>query len=282
MGDGGFDRRFDNKKKRSGVTRSVRIGTSGYSYKDWVGPVYPAATPSSEFFSNYVTFFNFTELNFSYYRQPSAELCSRLVERAPDGFLFSIKGHKSMTHDRLDDWPEQVTIFKRGIVPLVETEKLAAVLLQFPFSFGYTPENRKYLYNLCSELSPLPTVLEFRNDRWQQESVYDTMRDLNVGYTILDMPSLDGLPRPDPVVTSPIGYLRFHGRNVENWWSGTNTSRYDYLYEEKQLEEWIPTITEVMTKVTRLFIAFNNHYKGKAVNNARKLKSMLDDVLTST
>ena len=98
----------------------------------------------------------------------------------------------------------------------------------------------------------------------------------NICTVNVDEPDLQRLPKPDDVVTSDLGYIRFHGRNKENWWKGTNTTRYDYLYSEDELKEWIPKIKNMVKKVKILIIAFNNHYKGQAVKNAKDLTGLLE------
>jgi len=253
------------------------IGTSGYSYNDWVGPFYQEGTKQSDFLSYYASHFPFVELNFSYYRQPSAHMLSRMIDKTPAGFFFSIKAHQSLTHQVTADWGKETDTFLKGITPLLTENRLAAVLLQFPYSFHYTAENRKYLADLCSRFSELPTLVEFRNREWQKEEVYNGLRERNLGLVVTDSPDLKGLPFPETIVTSSYGYIRFHGRNRKNWWHGDSESRYDYLYSEEELEEWIPKIAYILGKTTVLFIAFNNHRKGQAVQNAIQLQRLLKE-----
>jgi uncharacterized protein YecE (DUF72 family) len=96
------------------------------------------------------------------------------------------------------------------VEPLLEARRLAAVLLQFPFSFHYTPENRRYLDHLIREIHSLPLVVEFRNMEWQNKRVLDSLRERSVGFCSVDTPPLRGLPAPLDVVTSSIAYVRFH------------------------------------------------------------------------
>ena len=258
------------------MSSNILIGTSGYSYDDWIGPVYPPGTSKGEFLRAYSARFPLVELNFSYYRQPDERVLLRMVEDTGQGFQFSIKAHKSLTHTVAEDWRTEAKIYRDGIRPLVGANKLAAVLLQFPYSFHYTKENRIYLGNLCSELRELPLVLEFRNGGWQNNGVYEEMRGRNLGFAVADYPDLRNLPKGEPIVTSDIGYIRFHGRNAENWWSGNNASRYDYLYEGSELDEWIDRIASMSQSSKVLVIVFNNHWRGKAVQNAEELKGKLD------
>jgi len=110
------------------------IGTSGYSYEDWVGPVYPPGTSSKDFLKFYAREFPLTELNFSYYRQPEARTLERMLSATPDDFVFSIKGHRTLTHDLSGDLQSEARTFKEGIRPLAESGRLRAFLARFGFS----------------------------------------------------------------------------------------------------------------------------------------------------
>ncbi|MBN1410907.1 MAG: DUF72 domain-containing protein [Spirochaetales bacterium] len=254
----------------------VYIGTSGYSYSDWVGPFYPPGTQKNEFFDHYLNEFNFTELNFSYYKQPDPGIIKKLASKTGDGFLFAIKAHKSLTHEIADSVEEDLSVYRKGIAPLVDAGKLGAVLFQFPFSFHYTPANRRYLDFLCSSIDGIKGVFEFRNSEWEKPAVFDGLERRSMGTVLVDEPDLPGLLKPGERTTSDTAYIRFHGRNKKNWWNGTNVTRYDYLYEKSELAEWLPRIMAILEKVKILLVAFNNHYKAQAVQNARLLKEMLE------
>jgi uncharacterized protein YecE (DUF72 family) len=253
----------------------VLIGTSGYSYQDWVGPFYPEGLPKREFLNHYAGEFPVVELNFSYYTQPSASTLERMIEKTPADFRFAIKAHQSLTHTIGEDFPAEVERFKVGIRPLVEADRLAAVLLQFPHSFHYTPECRRHLQRLCESLVDLPKAVEFRSSDWQRDSVYGGLKDVNTALVNVDEPRLPKLPAPTEVVSSDLAYLRFHGRNAANWWKGDNVSRYDYLYSSEELSEWLPMIERMLAKARLLLVIFNNHSRGQAIQNARELQGLL-------
>ena len=259
------------------MAATVYIGTSGYSYADWVGTVYPQGTDRSRFLELYAQQFPAVELNFSYYRQPEAPVIDRMIERTPEDFLFTIKAYKSLTHIVSDDWREDARKFRNGISPLTEANRLAGVLLQFPFSYHYSKENRVYLARLCDEMAPLPLAVEFRNAEWHVDRVIEGLRERSVCYTMTDYPKLDGLPPVLVEATSDLAYLRFHGRNRENWWTGTNASRYDYLYSDEEIDKWIERIRRITTRTRVLIAVFNNHWRRQAVQNAIMLKKKLED-----
>lgn len=272
----------------------IVIGTSGYSYKDWVGPYYPPRTAARDYLPHYARDFEITELNFSYYRMPEADMLARLVEKTPAGFRFVVKAHRSMTHDRTAGSLDDARRFTDALSALSRPDRLAGVLLQFPYSFHYTRENRRYLGRMCDSLAGAapgagggtgndagpadaapPLFIEYRNAEWQRPSVYEEMRERGLALVLTDMPRLRGLPAPGTVATADRAYLRFHGRNAAQWWKGDNRSRYDYLYSEAELTEWIAPIRAVADGVRELIVMFNNHANAQAVANAKALIGLL-------
>lgn len=255
---------------------TYHFGTSGYSYKDWEGVLYPPKTPQGDYLQLYAREFSSVELNFSYYQMPAATLSRRMAASTGEKFLFSVKGHKSFTHEgSLSTAERDVAAFLTGIEPIAAAGKLGLVLLQFPFSFHYVPENRTYLHALCGFLSSVPLAIEFRNREWQCSQVYSGLRDRNLTLVNVDEPHLPGLPEPTNLVTADTAYVRFHGRNKENWWKGDNVTRYDYNYTDAELMEWVPRITAMALQAATIMIVFNNHSKGQAVQNARRLRTLL-------
>ncbi|MDC7124779.1 MAG: DUF72 domain-containing protein [Spirochaetales bacterium] len=254
----------------------VLIGTSGYYYTDWVGPFYPPGTGKDNFLQFYSEHFPFCELNFSYYQMPLRGKLIEMVQKTPKGFQFAIKAHKSITHERSPSSVERAEEFFHAISPMREENRLSAVLLQFPYSFHYTQENRKYLAEVLPPLKGLPLCIEFRNREWMLERVYKAFQERDITFVQTDTPELDNLPIATSITTSKLGYIRFHGRNKENWWNGDNTSRFDYLYQEKELQLWMCRIEEIAAKTEKLIIAFNNHYKANAISNARQLREMIN------
>jgi uncharacterized protein YecE (DUF72 family) len=255
--------------------KRILIGTSGYSYEDWIGPFYPQGMHKRDFLGFYASEFPVVELNFSYYTQPSASTLERMIEKTPEDFRFTIKAHQSLTHKISENFPKEVERYKHGVQPLVEAGRLAAVLFQFPYSFHYIPESRKHLQRLCDAFADLPKAVEFRSSEWQRDSVYKGLREMKTTVVNVDEPRLPKLPKPTDVVSADLAYLRFHGRNQANWWTGNNVSRYDYLYSSEELTEWLPMIERMLAKAQLLLVIFNNHSRGQAIQNARELQGML-------
>ncbi|MBN1347530.1 MAG: DUF72 domain-containing protein [Phycisphaerae bacterium] len=255
----------------------ILIGTSGYSYRDWVGPIYPEGTPQSEYLRLYTQMFPTVELNFSFYRQPEPAMLERMLQTSQGKLGFAVKAFREMTHEVSPDRFQAVADqFRHGIRPLEQAGKLEAVLLQFPYSFHYTRDNREYLARLTDRLAGLPLAVEFRNSEWFHRRVFDGLRKFNLSLVSVDEPRLPKLPPPVEEVTAPLAYVRMHGRNAEKWWDGDNQSRYDYLYNDDELHEWLGRLAAMAEKASRMLVFFNNHWRGQAAQNAKRLMEMIN------
>ncbi|MBI4771010.1 MAG: DUF72 domain-containing protein [Chloroflexi bacterium] len=191
----------------------IKLGTSGFSYDDWVGPVYPPDLPKRDWLAHYAARFDTVELNVTYYRLPDHRTVQGWAGRTPPGFIFAVKAFQGLTHDRsAPDFPA----FTAAIAPLTESGKLACVLAQFPHAFHPDPENRAYLERLRQGLGDLPAVVEFRDSAWLAEATFDQLRSLNLGFCCVDEPRLRGLLPPVARATGSLAYVRFHGRNAAN------------------------------------------------------------------
>jgi len=253
----------------------IYVGTCGFSYDDWVGPFYPAGMKKTAMLPWYAKRFRCVEVNATHYTPPSVRMSESFVARTPADFQFSIKAHKQMTHE-----PGEGSIFSafaEGLRPLLEAGKLGTLLLQFPFSFYPTSQNIAYLESLAEKLAWAPLTVEFRNVAWLREETFDLLRRLNMAYCCVDEPKLKGLIPPLVRATTNLGYLRFHGRNAAKWWQHEQPyERYDYLYSQEELSEWVEKIRELAAQTEKVFAFFNNHYQGKAAVNAAQLIEMLE------
>ncbi len=255
---------------------TVLIGTSGFSYKDWVGPVYPEGLPKGDWLRFYGQEFPTCELNFSYYRIPSARTLEQMALKVPDGFLFTVKAYKGITHERKES-ELQMEQFTAALAPLIEAQKFACVLVQFPHSFHATPTNRDYVKRVREGLGDLAAVVEFRSREWIDERTFDELRALGLGFCCVDQPRFKNLVPPVAVSTGAVGYLRFHGRNREKWWRHEHAwERYDYNYNNGELREWLPKIEQLDEESPLTLVYMNNHWQGQAVANARQLRMLLE------
>jgi len=254
----------------------ILIGTCGYSYNEWIGPVYPQGAKKEQFLTLYAGRFTTLEVDYTYYAMPQAVNIQHMADDAP-GLSFAVKAHQSLTH-RIDGakWRDEAKTYMQGIEPFQAKDCLEAVLFQFPYSFHYEADNRRYLAQLLDEFSGITAAVEFRNTEWLNNRVIDGLKERDTALVGLDMPDLKGLPPTTDVVTAPLAYFRLHGRNKETWWGSDSAARYDYLYGDSELEAIAERIKQIIVKAHRLVIYFNNHARGQAVKNAETLKKMLE------
>jgi uncharacterized protein YecE (DUF72 family) len=111
----------------------ILIGTSGYSFADWVGPFYPEGWPKGKMLDYYKDHFHIVEINSTYYRIPHPSVFYHMASKVPDDFEFIVKAHQSFTHTR-KDLPENFKAFHEAVKPLKDSGKLKGYLAQFPWS----------------------------------------------------------------------------------------------------------------------------------------------------
>lgn len=257
----------------------LRIGTAGWNYKDWDGIVYPRPRPRSFDELEYLSrFFSMVEINSSFYgplRPSAARRWVESVQHAPD-FRFTAKLYRSFTHLRKPA-PSDEAAFKDGVAPIVEAGKLGAILLQFPWSFRNTAENRAYLVQLHGRFSEYPLVLEVRHSSWSTEDVLDFLAESGIGICNIDQPLFHRSLAPAARTTAAVGYVRLHGRNYRSWFSAQADvrERYDYLYSLSELEPWIDRIRKIDEDSEEAYAITNNHNLGKAVVNALEIEYLL-------
>lgn len=254
----------------------ILIGTAGYSYEDWRGVFYPEDIDKKDLLSFYAREFSFTEVNSTFYKMPNRFMLYHMQEKTPEHFQFVIKAYRGMTHKREDN-EQHFTDFKEALKPLIEAGKLGCVLAQFPTSFRNRDENRDYLKDFRERMDQIPMVIEFRHEEWINERIFELLEEEDLGYVCVDEPQFKTLVPPIVRATSRIGYVRFHGRNYKKWWHHKEThERYDYLYTEKELKDWVPDILKLARRTDKTFVSMNNHYRAQAVINGRMLKELLE------
>jgi len=260
----------------------IRIGPAGWSYKDWEGVVYPQK-PGKNFdpLEYLARFFNTIEVNSSFYRPPTPSTTESWSKRvaANKTFSFTAKLHRLFTHERGKATRKDEKEFRDGMAPLVKAKKLGALLLQFPWSFKNTDEDRIYLGKLLEKFSDYPLVLEVRHTSWNNESVYEWLEKRGVGICNIDQPVFARSIRPAALTTSPIGYVRMHGRNYQNWFrdKAPRDERYNYLYSLDELDPWLTRIKQVSKQTRETYVITNNHFRGQAVVNALEIKAALEE-----
>lgn len=254
----------------------IYLGTSGYSYADWNGVFYPEGLKKTEQLQFYSSTFNSVEINFTYYAIPSPRIFDSMASRVPDGFSFAVKAHRSMTHTR--DCPQDdYQSYTEALDPLVESGKMGPILLQFPWGFKYSRANMEYLEQLRDNLGDLALCVEFRHSSWLRDGVMEFLRQQELGFCNVDQPRLKTLLPPTGIATTGTGYIRFHGRNRANWWKPKEAyMRYDYMYGQEELIDWMPRIRKAASHTEKTHIYFNNHYKAQAARSAKLLQGLFD------
>ncbi len=261
----------------------IKIGTSGFSFDDWRETVYPPGLPKSQWLSFYEKELGFTalEINFTYYTLPSPKSFAGMSRKTGADFCFAVKAFRKMTHDIRDtqtgeliDNKEVFDKFLATLEPLIKDNKLACILMQFPYSFYATAQNKWYLKFAKDQLQNIPVIVEFRNSAWLREETFHWLRTCGLGYCVVDEPKLKGLMPFVPQATSGVGYFRLHGRN-SNWFNAPGSIRYDYLYSAEELKQFIQPIQQIAAKTDRVMVFFNNCHAGSAAKNALMLARML-------
>lgn len=263
----------------------IKVGTSGFSFQDWVGNVYPQGIKREGMLEYYEkqTGFRITEINFTYYTIPSQKSFEGMIRKTTKEFEFTVKAHKSLTHEIRDketgillDNKNAFHRFLYSIEPLKKGGRLSAILAQFPYSFHAVNDNYNYLKTFKDRFADIPLVVEFRNYGWHNERSLKFLRENNIGYCIVDEPKLKGLMPYNPVITTDIGYFRFQGRNT-GWFDAPASERYEYLYTKEELQSFVPDIRNIANSTRNTIVMFNNCHAGKAARNALELIELLNE-----
>lgn len=257
------------------------VGTAGWSYEDWEGVVYPAGKGRGIHALPYLArYIDIVEVNSTFYRPAGAAVVRswlKRIEPYPD-FLLALKIHQAFTHTRAGFTPKDVDDFKAAADILRLRGRLAALLVQFPWSYRNTPENAEYLSRLLGLFAGYPLAVEVRHASWDTPAFYDALREGRAAFCNIDQPLFDDSIAPSAVATAPdFAYVRFHGRNYGNWFreGAGRDARYDYLYAKDELADWVARIKELGRKSGKVYVITNNHYRGQAMANALQIRNMI-------
>jgi uncharacterized protein YecE (DUF72 family) len=297
----------------------VRIGTCSWADEALSKHWYPKGLPAAERLSYYAQHFDTVEVDSTYYRLPVDEMVRRWAERTPDGFVMHVKAFGLMTRhpvkaealppDLRDDAPTddkgridrpsrefRGEVFRRfldALEPLRSVGKLGGILFQFPSYVVYKDRSLDYLQWAREQLGGDEMLVEFRHVSWlDDEHRDDTLRfleELRATHVIVDAPRIEGAKNVAPTVlalTSPTTYVRFHGRNADTWnkRGGSASERFDYLYSDEELQEWIGPLRELAGQAQQAYAFFNNNATSpdgrggrmaQAAANAKALQRLL-------
>ena len=255
----------------------IRIGPAGWSYTDWEGTVYPPHGSRFDHLAYLSSFFNTIEINSPFYRIPPpthSKSWTRRVSSNPD-FKFTTKVFRGFTHEEAQLGAEEIKAFRNYLDPLVDADRLGAVLLQYPWSFKNTPESLEKLEKLFRAFDGYPMALEVRHGSFQNEEFVRFLEDHNVAWVNVDQPLFHESVKPAEITTGPLAYVRLHGRNYEKWFAHNETwERYNYLYSPEELAPWVERIRG-MARGKEAYVITNNHFRGQAIVNAMDLQIAL-------
>jgi uncharacterized protein YecE (DUF72 family) len=252
----------------------VRFGIAGWSYPDWEGIVYPPATRDRlRWLAGLV---DLIEVNSTFYSPVAPRTAADWAERTGDlpDFRFSAKAHRSFTHEPPQaSRPSEMRAFARGREPRREKGPVVARRLHFPFGFRDGPAARDRLRRLAEAFADWPKVVEVRHRTWTDAEALAFLGSLGFSAANLDYPvGGDGFDEQAAATGEP-GYLRLHGRNAHDWFRSDagRDARYDYLYDDDELEEVARRIEELAGRFRELVVVTNNHYRGQALANVAEL-----------
>jgi uncharacterized protein YecE (DUF72 family) len=302
------------------VAAPVRIGTCSWADEALSKYFYPPGTPSGARLGYYAQQFDTVEVDSTFYRLPVDEMVARWAERTPDGFVMHVKAFGMMTRHpvKLDQLPTDLReglptddrgrvdrpsrelraeVFRRfhdALEPLRAAGKLGGILIQFPSYIVYRDRSLEYLEWAQEQLGGDEAFVEFRHASWLDEQnradVLSFLEQRGMTLVVVDAPRLDS-PTVIPTVvalTSPTAYVRMHGRNAKTWnvRGRSAAERFDYLYTEEELREWVDPLRELSGKADQAFVVFNTNsrspdgrggWMAQGAANAQLLRKVLGD-----
>ena len=302
------------------MAADIRIGTCSWAddalSKHW----YPPGVSAAERLPYYAEHFDTVEVDSTYYRLPSDEMVERWAERTPDGFVMHVKAFGLMTRHpvRLESLPTDLRaeapvddkgrvdrpprefrgeVFRRflsALQPLRSHGKLGGILFQFPSYVVRKDASLDYLRWAREQLGDDEMLVEFRHSSWlEEDGRNETLRfleELGATHVVVDAPRIENAKNLVPTVlalTSPTLYVRFHGRNASTWnkRGGSAADRFDYLYSEDELREWVQPLRELSEQAEQAYAFFNNNATSpdgrggrvaQAATNAKALRQLLE------
>jgi len=294
---------------------AIRIGTCSWAddalSKHW----YPEGLPARERLAYYAERFSTVEVDSTYYRVPTESMVRGWADRTPDGFVMHIKAFGLMTRHpvKLEQVPaelrEGLPVDDRGrvdrpsreargavfrefldaLAPLREGGKLGGILFQLPPYIVWKPSALDYLEWANEQLGDDLMLVEPRHRSWYAEEIRGELlrwlEERRMAWVVVDAPKVDAGNVPGTLVaaTAPVAYVRFHGRNAATWnvRGGSAAQRFDYLYGEEELREWVPPLRRLSEEAEEAYAFFNNNNQtngvAQAPAGAQLLRKLLDE-----
>lgn len=254
--------------KKASWAKKLRIGCSGWGYKDWLGPFYPKATAQSDYLKFYSRVFDTVEIDSSFYRIPNAAMIANWSAGVPEGFSFTAKLPKRMTHDKhLVGVENDLAYFQKVMKGF--GKHLGSVVAQMPPSFKYEKdvEGLKDFLGLIDK--GIRYAIEFRHKSWFRNDIYKLLRDYNVSMAW----SINQYLETPTELTADFLYLRFLGDREITQFTGIQKD------QSEQMKKWVGKIEEQKDSFSDGFVFFNNHFAGfgpASVNEFRRLAGLME------
>jgi uncharacterized protein YecE (DUF72 family) len=287
------------------MAAGIRVGTCSWADESLSKWWYPKGIRTAEErLRHYAEHFDTVELDSSYYRLPEPEQVEKWTERTPDGFVFHVKAFGVMTRHpvRLEQLPpdlreaaptdergrverpsrdfraEVFARFHETLEPFRAAGKLGGILLQFPSYVVAKDSSRDYIAWAVEQLRGDLPLVEFRHRSWLDDEHRDHtlsfLESLGASHVVVDAPKTEAknLVPTVPAVTGPLAYVRFHGRNADTWnkRGGSAAERFDYLYSEEELQEWVPVLRKLGDQAREAYAMFNNNGRSPAQVGAER------------
>ena len=229
-----------------------RIGTSGYSYPEWLGSFYPEDLPENRMLAFYAQQFDTVEVNYTFYRMPTVRTLQGWGKETPSSFIFSLKAPRRITHDlRLRDAADPLSFFTETTASL--KERLGVLLFQLP---PFLKKDSSRLEDFLHQVPPgFRTAFEFRNTTWFADDVFECMRRFGVGLCVTENEQRD-----TPFeITADFGYFRL--RKPE--------------YSDAELEAWAKRIDDAAGQWQDAFVYFKHEAEGKGPHFAMRFRDIV-------
>jgi uncharacterized protein YecE (DUF72 family) len=297
------------------VAAPVRIGTCSWADDALVKHWYPPGVPPRERLVFYAQHFSTVEVDSTFYRVPTRQMVKGWADRTPDGFVMHVKAFGLMTRHpvRLEQVPPELreglpvddrgrvdrpsreargavfSEFLEALTPLRESGKLGGLLFQMPPYVVWKPSSLDYLEWAREQVGDDDFLFEPRHRSWYAEDIRSELlrwlEERRMSWVVVDAPRRDGANVPETVVavTSPLAYVRFHGRNAATWnvRGGSAAERFDHLYGEEELREWVPPLRELSNQAEQAYAFFNNNNQtngvAQAPAGAQLLRKLLEE-----
>ena len=265
---------------------TVHLGTCSFADEGLLKAWYPRGVSTSRArLRYYAERFDTTEVDSPYYHLPDPGVTRRWAERTPPEFVFHVKAHASMTWHQGEPTDDAFAEFRKALRPLELSGKLRGVLLQYHPRFTKSREALAELERAPERLAPLVPLVEFRHRSWMEPEerahTFDFLERTGLAYVSLDTPMTraSNVVARYAVATHALAYVRFHGRNEKTWniKAEKSSERFDWMYSEEELEEWVPKLGRLAENADEVYAMFNNNRDDFAPRSAVILRGLLDE-----